>query len=113
MGDPKPGDSFKSIWIPRVGGWAQGASAGTKAPDSCRAQAEEKESALVPSCWLPKLSTKKNSHNLKAERVLFGENVMTSSLEGSVSGSPEKLLQGAGGKESGYIEVYNKVEQAV
>ena len=38
---------------------------------------------------------------------------MTSSLEGSVSGSPEKLLQGAGGKESGYIEVYNKVEQAV
>ena len=67
----------------------------------------------VPSCWLPKLSTKKYSHNLEAESVLFGENVMTSSLEGSVSGSPEKLLQGAGGKESGYIEVCNKVGQAV
>lgn len=67
----------------------------------------------VPSCWLPKLSTKKYSHNLKAERVLFGENVMTSSLEGSVSGSPEKLLQGAGGKESGYIELRNEAGQAV
>ena len=37
---------------------------------------------------------------------------MTSSLEGSVSGSPEKLLQGAGGKESGYIEVCNEAGQA-
>ena len=38
---------------------------------------------------------------------------MTSSLEGSVSGSPAKLLQGAGGKESGYIEVCNKAGQVV
>ena len=67
----------------------------------------------VPLCWLPKLSTKNYSHNLKAERILFGEHVMTSSLEGSVSGSSEKLLQGAGGKESGYIEVCNKAGQAV
>ena len=40
-------------------GWAQGASAGTMALISHRVQVEERDLLWVPSCWLPKLSTKK------------------------------------------------------
>ena len=50
MGDPRTTkNSLKFIWTPLGGQWAHGASAGTKALDPHRIQAEERD----PSSWLP------------------------------------------------------------
>ena len=56
-------------------GWAQWVSAGAMAPLSHRVQAEERNLLCAPSCWLPKLLTKKYSHNMKVESFLFGADV--------------------------------------
>lgn len=84
MRDPEPEETQSNLsWTPKEMDGHKGPLLVPRLQIPVELRQRRRNLLWVPLCWLPKLSTKNYSHNLKAERILFGENVMTSSLEGS------------------------------